>query len=195
MVSPLPALDDTDWEALWAPYPDSLYQEVLSHLQPEDIVLDIGAGDMRLAVQMARLTRHVYALEVQASLIEYARAQNFHKLPHLTLLHQDARTASFPTGITTAVLLMRHCTHFHLYASKLKILGCRTLLTNARWRSGLEVIDLQTPRQSFEQISLGWYACWCGSTGFKPGPVETLTEDNFDIVYEVANCPHCSYDF
>jgi hypothetical protein len=63
-------------------------------------------------------------------------------LINLVVIHGDARYVAFPNGITTAVLLMRHCTHFDLYVKKLQAVGCRTLITNARWRSGVEVIDL-----------------------------------------------------
>lgn len=187
-----PISDDTLWEMMWAPYPE-LYEEVLTHIHPKDIVLDIGAGDMRLAIPMAELARHVYALEIQSSLIETALEKDLP--PRLTILHEDARTFPFPAGITTAVLLMRHCTHFRLYAEKLKALGCQKLITNARWRTGLEVIDLQAPRPLFDQISFGWYTCWCGSAGYKPGPVEELNEETFDNTHEVANCPNCSPSF
>ncbi|GAB4578319.1 MAG: hypothetical protein Fur0022_10540 [Anaerolineales bacterium] len=189
-LPPAPPTDETSWEAIWAPYPESLYQEVLALLHSYDVVLDIGAGDMRLAIPMAELTQHVYAIENQASLI--ARAQNKNLPPHLTIFHEDACTFPFPAGITTAILLMRHCTHFRLYADKLKAIGCQKLITNARWRTGFEIIPLQTPRPFYHQIPFGWYACWCGQTGFKPGPVEALTEENFNTTYEVANCPTCS---
>jgi hypothetical protein len=176
---------------LWAPYSEDTYREVLICIQPDDIVLEIGAGDMRLAAQIANIARHIYALEVQYFLVEYAFEQDLHLLPNLTILHKDARTFPFPTGITTSVLLMRHCTHFRLYANKLKSVGCEKLITNARWRTGLEVIQLQSPRLLFDQIPMGWYACWCGNTGFKPGPVEALDEETANIVHEVMNCPNC----
>jgi hypothetical protein len=177
---------------LWAPYAEDTYQEVLDHIHTDDVILEIGAGDLRLARRLAHKARHVYALEIQANLLEKALANREVLQPNLTILHQDARTTSFPTGLTTAVLLMRHCTHFPLYAEKLKAAGCKKLITNARWRTEPEVISLFAPRQLFKHIPLGWYACWCGNTGFKPGPVENLTEESLGTTYEVAQCPHCS---
>ncbi len=191
LTAPAPITDETTWEILWAPYSDSTYQDVLQHITPEDIVLEIGAGDMRLATQIAQIARHVYALEIQYFLVEYALEQDLNLLPHLTILHTDARTYPFPAGTTTAVLLMRHCTHFRLYADKLKAVGCKKLITNARWRTEPEVIDLQAERLLFTEIPMGWYACWCGNTGFKPGPVEQLDEASLTHVHEVANCPNC----
>ena len=38
-----------DWELHWAPYDPATYQMVLEQLLPDDVVLDIGAGDLRLA--------------------------------------------------------------------------------------------------------------------------------------------------
>jgi len=86
---------------------------------------------------------------------------------------------------------MRHCTHFQLYAEKLRDGGCRRLITNTRWGMNVEVIDLQAARIPFEKVELGWYACWCGAVGFKPGPAEKITSETEAIIHEVINCPNC----
>lgn len=176
---------------MWAPYPESVYQEALGHIRRGDVVLDLGAGDLRLALRMARVARRVYAVEMQARLIELALDAVPRLPPNLTVICQDARTCLFPSGVTVGVLLMRHCTHFRLYADKLKAVGCERLITNARWRTDVEAVFLHAPRQRFDQIGLGWYACWCGQTGFKTGPVEQLNEETQTTVYEVFQCPHC----
>ena len=44
-------LSDADWEALWSPYDQSTYHAVLEMIQSTDVVIDIGAGDLRLARQ------------------------------------------------------------------------------------------------------------------------------------------------
>jgi hypothetical protein len=89
------------------------------------------------------------------------------------------------------VLLMRHCQHFPLYFEKLVSAGCRRLITNARWRSGVEAIDLAAPRIRYCDLKMGWYACSCGATGFKTGPVEWITPENVDFIDEVIHCPNC----
>ncbi len=48
---------------MFAPYDQATYQAVLDLLRPGDVVLDIGAGDLRLSRQMAAVTRKVYAVE------------------------------------------------------------------------------------------------------------------------------------
>ncbi len=183
---------EQDWESLWAPYDPPTYQAVLKQLTPADIVLEIGAGDLRLAREMAKIAKRVYAIEIKAELLEAGIQKQVPPLPkNLFPIAGDALNLPFPKRLTTAVLLMRHCTHFSIYASKLKAAGCQRLITNARWRLGIETVNLQDTRSSFENIELGWYACWCGAAGFIPGPVEKITPELVATVNEVIDCPSC----
>ena len=93
--------------------------------------------------------------------------------------------------MNVAVLLMRHCTNFRLYAEKLAAAGCRWLLTNARWGLDVEKVDLLAERVPFTAVSLGWFACQCGHTGFVPGPPEKLTPAIERVIHEVLTCPKC----
>lgn len=179
------------WESLWAPYDEPTYQDVLSNVRPDDVVLDIGAGDLRLARRLAKRARLVYAIEVQEALIAPALTGMDPVPDNLRVICGDARHLPFPEGITLGVLLMRHCSHFRLYAEKLVAVGCRRLITNARWRLGVEVVDLLAPRIPFDNLAMGWYACWCGATGFLPGPAEQLTPELETTIHEVVNCPAC----
>lgn len=180
----LPTLDP--WEACWAPYDEPTYQTALAWIQSDDVVLDIGAGDLRLARRMAGKARRVYAIERQFSLVTNQVA-----LPaNLTVLCGDARQMTWPVGITLGVLLMRHCTHVGLYTTRLRAAGCRRLITNARWGLGVELVDLG-PRLAWETVEIGWYACLCGQTGFIPGPPEKLTPAQMEQVAEVESCPAC----
>ncbi len=182
---------NVDWEALWAPYDEMTYHQALAWVGPDDVVLDIGAGDLRLARRMAQVCRKVYALEYQDALLSQALQQG--PLPdNLIWLHGDARTLAFPDDVTVGVLLMRHCTHTALYIKKLQALGARGLITNARWHLDVEWIDLQAPRLPFEHVHLGWYACACGQVGFVPGPPEALTDQVLQTIHEVAYCPACN---
>ena len=176
------------WESMWAPYDAELYAEVLQQIAPDDHILDIGAGDLRLGLQLARRSAKVYALEINWRLLQQAAK---HLPANLNLLVGDARFLPFPKDVTTAVLLMRHCTHFSLYFDKLRATNCRTLLTNARWGLGLEVVDLRAARPMFEALDMGWYACRCGHAGFKSGPPQFLDERNIDLVSETDSCPVC----
>lgn len=176
------------WESLWAPYDQATYDFVLDQLEPDEVILDIGAGDLRLARQMAKRVRHVFAIENNPLLNQSNRLN----LPaNLTLIEGDAVELVFPQKITSGVLLMRHCTHFRLYADKLRQAGARRLFTNARWRLGVECVDLLTPRPSYEQLRSGWYACWCGQTGFKPGPDDDFAFVNLEVDHQISECPAC----
>jgi SAM-dependent methyltransferase len=176
-----------EWERLWAPYDELTYEAVLAHVQPDDIVLDIGAGDLRLAYRLANQVRRVYAVEINQALVPLASS-----VPdNLDVVCADAYQLEFPNGITTAVLLMRHCQQFGLLFEKLVAAGCRRLITNARWRTGVELIDLRSSRIPYSAVSMGWYACGCGATGFVPGSPERLTAELEITVYEVKDCPVC----
>jgi SAM-dependent methyltransferase len=177
------------WEAAWAPYDESTYQAVLDYIQPTDCVLEIGAGDLRLARRIAEVASKVYAIEKNPTTL----ARTAQPLPdNLVVMAGDALTLEFPRGVTCGVLLMRHCLHFNQYMQKLRDCGTARLISNARWRYEPEMINLQQPRIPYEQLDMGWYACWCGATGFKEGPVEKVNTGLLETVYEVQGCPKCS---
>ncbi|HSG16782.1 MAG TPA: methyltransferase domain-containing protein [Anaerolineae bacterium] len=179
----------TDWERLWAPYDEATYRQTLNWIGADDAVLDVGAGDLRLACRMARKARHVYAIELNPALATTA----VQTLPagNLTVIWGDAYRVPFPAGITVAVLLMRHCRAFHELLNKLMGIGCRYLITNARWRLAVELIDLQSAPTPYAAVELGWYACRCGATGFVSGPAQRLTPHIESAVHEVVACPAC----
>lgn len=180
---------------MWAPYDQSTYQAVLEEIQAGDVVLEIGAGDLRLARQVAAKAKRVIAIEIHADLVMNAVEGTDLALPkNLQVIHGDALQWMFPGEITAAVLLMRHCTHFSQYLAKLCRTGCQRLITNARWGMGIEVIDLRRARQKYSLLEIGWYACCCGAVGFKPGAVDALDAALAEHIYEVRSCPRCCND-
>lgn len=180
-------LSDAAWEAMHAPSDQPTYQAVIDRLSADDIILDIGAGDLRLARQMAQIVRRVYAVEIHAGLMAQAEPLPANLIP----IYADARELDFPSDITTGVLLMRHCTCFRLYAGKLQQAGATRLITNARWRMDVEAVDLWAQRKPFAEVTIGWYACMCGRVGFKEGPAEDWTLEMDQIVQEASSCPQC----
>jgi SAM-dependent methyltransferase len=184
-------LSASDWEAMFAPYDQGTYQAVLDQLKPDDVVLDIGAGDLRLARQMAQIVRKVYAVEINPQVLGQAKILSEPLAANLFTICADARTLDFPSGITAGVLLMRHCTCFRLYAEKLRKVGTAQLLTNARWHMNVEAVNLIVQRKPFTEVNMGWYACMCGGSGFKAGPAEHWTLEQDHIIQEVLNCPQC----
>ncbi len=179
------------WEARWAPYDEDAYRAVLAAVGPGDVVLEIGAGDLRLARRLAALARQVVAWEIQADLLDRGRAAG-PLPPNLLAVAADARTAPMPPGISLAVLLMRHCTHYRLYVARLRAAGCRRLITNARWRTGVEVIDL-APGVPFESAPAGWYTCRrCGAVGFIADASGHVSDEAVERISDVEGCPSCA---
>ena len=179
------AIRPLDWEAAWAAYDESTYHAALDYIGPADVVLDIGAGDLRFARQAARRARSVIAIERRPELLLAGPSPD-----NLTVICADALKVPFPPGISVAVLLMRHCCHFAEYIAKLRGTGCRRLVTNARWGMSVEHISLvRQPHHS--TIGPGWYACMCGAVGFKPGLAEAITTSTLNSVPSVETCPAC----
>jgi SAM-dependent methyltransferase len=181
----------SDWETLFAPYDQGTYQTVLDHLRPDDVILDIGAGDLRLDRRMARIVQKVYAVEINPRALHQAMALSEQLPANLIPICADARVMDFPAGITAGVLLMRHCTSFRLYAEKLQKAGATRLITNARWRMDVESMNLLAQRKPFTDAGMGWYACICGGTGFKEGPAEHWSPEMDRVINELSNCPQC----
>jgi hypothetical protein len=179
-------LNDAVWESMWAPYDKETYERALGFVPGNVVVLDIGAGDLRFARRLAGRARRVYAIEQHRPLV------TSEPLPaNLIAIYGDARALPFPAGIDTAVLLMRHCRHFRHYFRKLEAVGCNRLITNARWGVDVECIDMTAPPIPFRDLSMGWYACRCGSGGFRPGPPEQLSPFLSETIFEVNQCPEC----
>lgn len=179
-----------DWERIWAPYDASTYDSVLEKITRRDVVLEIGAGDLRLSREMAQIAESVYAIEIQGTLLP-GLDQRATLPENLHIILGDARHIEFPQGITTGVLLMRHCTQFALYSKKLITVGTHRLITNARWGMGVEVVDLSAERLEYGDLVIGWYACDCGAAGFKEGPAELLVGSVLECQNEVFGCPAC----
>jgi predicted RNA methylase len=182
-----------DWEAAFAPYDEETYRAVLAQITLHDVVLDIGAGDLRLTKRVAAIARRVYAIERDPAVL--AKSDRGSWPANLIVICADALTTPFPSDVTTALLLMRHCTreHFATYLQRLSALHrCQRLITNARWKMDVEVIDLQSVRSvAYDPKRVGWYACRCGSIGFTPGDPGLITPQVLAEVIDVVSCPHC----
>ena len=178
---------DTDWETLWAPYDEATYQAALDFLEPGDVVLDIGAGDLRFAQRAARRVRKVLAIERNLTVLRSACRRNSE---NLIVVCADALTWSFPEGLTVGVLLMRYCRHFQDYSTRLRAAGCQRLITNARWGMDVECVSL-APQTPFSSAPPGWYACACGAVGFKTAPAEELPAEALASSLSVEDCPAC----
>jgi predicted RNA methylase len=184
-----------DWEAVFAPYDEGTQRAVLAHITPHDMVLDIGAGDLRLTKRVAAIARRVYAIERDPAVLARSDRGAAPWPGNLIVICADALATPFPDDVTAAILMMRHCTreHFAAYVQRLSALRlCRRLITNARWKMDVEVIDLRSTRSvAYDPERVGWYACRCGSIGFTPGDPAVITPQVLAEVVDVVSCPQC----
>ena len=176
-----------DWESWFHPGEPGDHGQVLARLRHADVVLDLGAGDLQLALQMAGSVSRVYAVELNPLLVSQALAHVGLDLPrNVHVVCANFLDFPFPPGVTVGVLLMRHCQHFRILFERLTASGCQRLLTNARWKSGVEEIDLFARRAAFEELVEGWYACRCGAVGYVGQGEQPL-----GAPVEVEGCPAC----
>jgi len=187
-------LSGWDWEAAFAPYDDETYQFVVERLTPQDVVLDIGAGDLRLARRLAAIAQQVYAVEKNAAVIVLP-TDRLSWPDKLSVIQADALTWKYPPDVTVAVLLMRHCTREHFAQIVQRLTAetkCQRLLTNARWKMHVEEMHLRSARSvPYDPDRVGWYACRCGAVGFTSGDPQAITTQLLADVSEVVNCPAC----
>ena len=179
-----------DWESAWAPYDEDTYQFVIDRIGPDDVVLDIGAGDLRLARRLALRAGRVYAIERDAGVLAQANRAGWPD--NLIAVRADALAWPFPPAVTVGVLLMRHCTpdHFAEYARRLRKLGCQRLIRNASWKRDVETVDLRSS-ECYDPDRVGWYACQCGAVGFPAGDPQQISDQLLWAVTEVTSCPKC----
>ncbi len=179
----------SDWESWYSSYDEETYQTVVDTARADDVVIDLGAGDLRLALRLSARVRRVYAIEVNPLLVAHSLGELGWDLPrNLHVLCANALDVTIPCDVTLGVLLMRHCQHFGTYGDRLVKAGCQRLATNARWKSGVEVIELTHTPSAFEKVREGWYACRCGCVGYV-GQGSRADQPP----YEVRDCPACRH--
>lgn len=88
------------------------YRSVLDNLRPDDVVFDVGAGDMRLSYLMANRCHHVTAVEVNPSTLGWGLvALGIGKPPNLTPIVGNAFKVAIPERVTLITYLVRHSQH------------------------------------------------------------------------------------
>jgi SAM-dependent methyltransferase len=96
--------DLVDWEGWFSPYDEETYSTVLSHVAPDDVVLEIGAGDLRLALRMAERARKVYAVEVNPLVVGSAlEIIGLHLPRNLYVVCANALDFPVPPQVTSAI--------------------------------------------------------------------------------------------
>jgi len=85
------------------------YDEVLSLLRTDDVVFDVGAGDLRFALLISEKVRKVYAVEVNPEILGRALQVIGYSLPrNIIPICADAREFPLPRDVTVITCLMIH---------------------------------------------------------------------------------------
>lgn len=99
------------WEFWFVPE-DWYYEKVLDLLSPEDVVFDVGAGDLRFALLASQKVKKVYAVEVNPLILGYALNIIGLDLPtNLIVICANAWKLELPSDVTAITCLMIHRQH------------------------------------------------------------------------------------
>ena len=97
-------------EAMFVPE-EWFYDEVLRYLEPDDVVFDVGAGDLRFDLIMARKVRRVYAVEVNPLTLGKALLTIRYDLPRNVIpICANALDLPLLQDVTAVTILMIHRT-------------------------------------------------------------------------------------
>ena len=97
-------------EAMFVPE-EWFYDEVLEYLDPDDVVFDVGAGDLRFDLIMAERVKRVYAVEVNPITLGKALLTIKYDLPRNVIpICANALDLPLPQDVTAVTILMIHRT-------------------------------------------------------------------------------------
>jgi protein-L-isoaspartate O-methyltransferase len=92
--------------AMYLPHSFFQYEEVLQAVCKNDVVIDAGAGDFRLAYLMSKIVKKVYALEVNPELVKGALEIIGFNLPkNLIMICSDWTDFPIPADVNFIVCL------------------------------------------------------------------------------------------
>lgn len=99
------------WEVFFVPE-DMYYDPCLEKLSEDDVVFDVGAGDMRFDLIMAEKVRKVYAVEINPTIIARALRIIGYDMPtNMIAVCGNAFEMELPGDVTAVTCLMIHRQH------------------------------------------------------------------------------------
>lgn len=83
------------------------YQDMLSKLKPDDILCDMGAGDLRFGLMASEICKKIYAIELSPHILSMALKIIKHRLPrNLIVICADWRYFPIPNDVTVVSCLV-----------------------------------------------------------------------------------------
>lgn len=92
---------------IWFCPEEHLYEQVLKMLRKDDVVFDVGAGDLRFSLMMSQKVKKVYAVEINPLILGNALKIIGYDLPaNLIVICGNAWKMQLPPDVTCVVCLM-----------------------------------------------------------------------------------------
>ena len=99
------------WEVFFCPETDN-YRFVIENIEPQEVIYDVGAGDLRLDLVLSQRCKKVYAVEINPMIIGKSIELIGYDMPkNLISICADALKFPLPKDVTTIVVLVRHLIH------------------------------------------------------------------------------------
>lgn len=99
------------WEIFFVPETEN-YADCLEQLSRNDVVFDVGAGDLRFDLVIAEKVRKVYAVEIDPVILSSAlRIIGWNMPVNLTVICGSAFEMELPGDVTVVTCLMIHRQH------------------------------------------------------------------------------------
>lgn len=96
------------WEIFFMPE-ECNYESCMTQLSKDDVVFDVGAGDLRFDLMMADKVKKVYAVEINPTILASALRIIGYDLPvNLTVICGNAFEMELPSDVTVVTCLMIH---------------------------------------------------------------------------------------
>jgi len=99
------------WEGFSVPE-ENHYEKVLSSVKSDEVIFDVGAGDLRLDLMLCEKVKRVYAVEVNPVILASALKTIAFDIPkNLIVIRANAFDLTLPEDVTTILCLMIHRKH------------------------------------------------------------------------------------
>lgn len=88
------------------------YQTVLDNVKPDDVIFDVGAGDLRLDLLLSEKVKKVYAVEINPETVgNTLKIIGLDKPANLTVICGNGFEMELPSDVTLITNLMIHRKH------------------------------------------------------------------------------------
>ncbi len=114
------------WECFFVPE-ENFYDDVLKKVNENDVIFDVGAGDLRFDLILSEKVKKIYAIEINPTIMSKAlRIIGLDMPTNLITICGDAFLMELPADVTVILSLMIHRQHDFPLAWQNKKLLCGT---------------------------------------------------------------------